>query len=593
MICTGSVVSGYRLIPTQIYNKYTFKEIISDDFLNNFYPYAKNYTGSELLSIFRSHKYDNYSAEESIYLFNKILDALVNEYSSKSYITDGYTYVIDLLKKVANNNIDYSIIIKNIFEKKLFKAMKLKGENISNFIDEIISKSKFDNAEEMIKLIQEQVPDYRSFPLIIMNENITREEKLKALKLVYRQKDFPQYKSFFRSNLVDLNDLDAFIEATIIQNNRVKEKEANIIKLFKDIFVNGDTSAIFRKTLKHEKEFSIKYSEYFMSKDFCRKFYNETVSSMSTNGYTRTRNYENFIRLIFSHVDTRKQIKALQESKELEELGSGFTEKFREAYEDQDYELAEDLLKVFITWSEKDKFKFFKCIPKDISHKDIINRFENSDAITKYLNNISIIDYNGIDEYSGNSALSDDMNYVIDIFFNKKIFSRTQFMKDEYLNNLGFNYEESKRRFKKKNNWGGSIYNAYGTYSRIRETMNSLCSTILSNFIVAAEKGDWEFAEAIINKFVTRFEDPNVTSEFTENVMNIHSDSETKEMRRWGNNELTINFITSVRDRFIEVADAMYKVMISHDPSYETRHEIFKENFEESTDTISLVCVTM
>ena len=40
------------------------------------------------------------------------------------------------------------------------------------------------------------------------------EEKIKALKLVYRQKDFPKYKEYFRDNLVNLQHLDDFIEAT-------------------------------------------------------------------------------------------------------------------------------------------------------------------------------------------------------------------------------------------------------------------------------------------------------------------------------------------------------------------------------------------
>jgi len=70
--------------------------------------------------------------------------------------------------------------------------------------------------KEFIDMIKKQVPDYKGFPLIIMNQNIEQEEKIKALKLVYIQKDFPQYKRFFRKNLTNLMDLDSFIEAVVI-----------------------------------------------------------------------------------------------------------------------------------------------------------------------------------------------------------------------------------------------------------------------------------------------------------------------------------------------------------------------------------------
>ena len=112
---------------------------------------------------------------------------------------------------------------------------------------------------------------YVGYPLVIINRNISKEDKISIIKSTYRQKDLNKYTTFIRNNLTDLGDLDDFIEATILQNNRVRKKEEGFMDLIRRVFIGlrGEYFHIENKltNIKGKKEFIEKYKEYFTTEN--------------------------------------------------------------------------------------------------------------------------------------------------------------------------------------------------------------------------------------------------------------------------------------------------------------------------------------
>lgn len=77
---------------------------------------------------------------------------------------------------------------------------------------------------ELIPEIEAAFPNFGNWPVICTNQNIASEDRISVIKKKFIQKDQIKYLSFIRDNVSDMSMLDEFIQATVIQNNRVKEK---------------------------------------------------------------------------------------------------------------------------------------------------------------------------------------------------------------------------------------------------------------------------------------------------------------------------------------------------------------------------------
>lgn len=586
--CTGKDRTKYNHpVPFSVFNYYTMKEVLSDDFLHTFYPFIKEYTGNNILSIFnrfvQSGELKRISREESEYILERVIDALISDNVS------GYSFdsIIGLLKSISGKNLEHDYLVGKLFEKEFFKKLKISTDYVSSFLDEVMSYGKFADAVEMINLIQSQIPDYRSFPLIIMNENITSEEKIKALKLVYKQKDFPQYKLYFRTNLKDLNDLDSFIEATIIQNNRVKEKDDNLIKLFKDIFVSGDwhsNSNISEKPLKNKVSFSKKYSEKFSDPKFVKKFYDRNVGSMSTNKWERKNQYSDFLKLIFSGVDVLKQIEVMKNCPELKPLGESFSNKFRTALTLKDDVLCEALLKVFSAWSKDDPEVLIKEVGRD-NFKETLERYGKTDALDAYFNNFRLVDYK-----KRNITLQDHGTaQMIMPFISEGLINKVTLLEEDDLDCLGFNYEKTKIKLGEKDKWGYSRTSTYSIFPNIETAMFEFISCLRTKLNDAST----DCCKIIIDKFFKRFEDSDKTEFLTENFMNINGDDATKDVKSWNINRKSIDMAMDVLNQFKTLAMSYYAQVATVDSSYEERQSIFTENIEEAENTLKIVCLAI
>ena len=588
----GTGYSGhYKSVPQHVFNKFVRKEILSEDFLNYFYPYVVSYTGRCLLDVFSANEMilTPGSEEEARKQLDIIVDALIAD------DTNGYCFItmLKVMKKATEPYLEQDALVKFLFEKNFFKALKIQSSYINDFLDGIMANGKFKNAIELIRVIQEQIPDYKSFPLIVMNENLDKESKIAALKLVYKQKDLPSYKMYFREKLKNLNDLDCFIEATIMQKNRVKEKDDNLIRLIKDIFISGDYHSycdIDRKGFIGIEEFSQKYSKKLSEPIFIRRLYNETVKSMSTLIYERREQYEAFLRLVFSSVDPLTKIKALQQCPELSSLGSTFSRDFRNSFVGGDYDTAKEILKVFVTWSENDVDTLMNKVGEEL-FSAVIDKFKDDGALDRYFENFNIISLGkGIKNPSRNTKIISkiDASGMISLL-KEDIIDRVNFLDENTLLSFGFPYEEISALFNSKNKSG--YYASYNTFPSIKTEMQQFIYAL--KYISESSSTTDEYMIKIINKFFKVFESSEKTEITIQSFMNLNNDSDTKSFGSWNNKSRTIDEVSYLMEYFKDVAINFYDRIIKNDSSFVERKENFISNIENVSDTINLVCISI
>jgi hypothetical protein len=205
-------------------------------------------------------------------------------------------------------------------------SLNLKQSELSEFLVKIIDNNLLDrfhdNYEDFIKIAANHAMTYEDletinkikdafeadsyfsstyvdYPLVIINKNLKKEDKVEMIKSTYRKKDLNKYTKFIRENLTDMNDLDDFIEATILQNNRVRKEEEGFMDLIRRIFIGmrGEYFYVENKldNILHVKEFVEKYKDYFstgMVKDMIQR-----------SDWRSQRNVVHFISQLFKEQD--------------------------------------------------------------------------------------------------------------------------------------------------------------------------------------------------------------------------------------------------------------------------------------------------
>lgn len=171
------------------------------------------------------------------------------------------------------------------------------SETLETFVCKILSSCSIKNPDMFMKEVDLNIPNFKSYPLIILNENIEKDTRVKILKNKYKQKDLASYIKEIEKSVKSLEVVDDFIEATVLQNNRVKEKEAGIVKIMKYLFI-GDGSTYFRSNkYTNIYKFAFKYKKYFLDPEFCKIFF-EKCLDFQTMSYYRSRNFREFLSTI-------------------------------------------------------------------------------------------------------------------------------------------------------------------------------------------------------------------------------------------------------------------------------------------------------
>jgi hypothetical protein len=198
-------------------------------------------------------------SKEKVYdkLIKKMIKLKKSIIGERIHLSESNNEYIKFLLKIIDNNLLY------LFRDN-FSFIKSAADYCMTYetLDSInIIKNAFDKDSVICDL-------YVGYPLVIINKNLNKEEKIEIIKSTYRQKDLNKYTSFIRENLSDMGDLDDFIEATIMQNNRVSKKEEGFIELIRRIFIGlqGDNNFNVDKKLDNVvgiEDFAEKYRDYF------------------------------------------------------------------------------------------------------------------------------------------------------------------------------------------------------------------------------------------------------------------------------------------------------------------------------------------
>lgn len=300
--------NGVRVM-APFFEAFTFKEMLQDDFIELFTVFGSNrkredFNDYEIFNIITMNSSLTY-VELILINISKLIGMEDNCFSNFS-LDDAKEFIIEVFNKIECvfpcesslnvSNVFYSL--RDIFAKLSkysgkddseinYEFLKVFLENfkfntrtsalIFKAADNIIASSK--NVENISSLLTLLKPyDYRNAPLVIVNENLSKEERIKIIKANYRLKDLPKYIHFIESKCTDLSLIDDFIEATVIQNNRVKEKNAGIVNIFKYLF--GEKSKSFER-YRNSRDFISKYNKYIMNEEFLK----EMVSAFGIRNY--------------------------------------------------------------------------------------------------------------------------------------------------------------------------------------------------------------------------------------------------------------------------------------------------------------------
>lgn len=280
----------------------TTEEMLDNNFEKKFLPLISSNLNFQ--RVFTSSEFLNDSKAQNSESFDKILNKFTNILKKDSFLTVN----LSLFSLTTEQSIK---IFRKAFEEKITTQFGGSLDFFINVADKIMiegSKEDYDFVyRHFSKSNIESLSDYNNYPLVIINENISRSEKIEIIKSNYRQKDIHKYTNIIKTKIKDLNNLDDFIEATIIQNNRIKNKSNNITDLIKRVFlgIRGDWSIKDPDEYKNFDEFFEKYLKYLSEENF-----DTLVISAGTGSYKK---YE-LLTKMFKSLDFYKKLEIANKS---------------------------------------------------------------------------------------------------------------------------------------------------------------------------------------------------------------------------------------------------------------------------------------
>jgi hypothetical protein len=289
-------------------------EILSDEFENELLQLVGDYKNSDSSDLsffdimksnsFTSTLFEKFNENQIKLIIDKFFKlAVANKEYLKKFESEREFQNIELLVNKSKSPLSY--VIQKIIDNELWGVMKENASLFDDFFNMTMSSAKYEEILKLHKVLTKQFADYAGYPLVVINPNVSKENKVEFITKTFKQKDMASYMVFIRNNMTDLTDLDSFIEATIISNARIKEKAKNIEDMFQRIFVGmrgeGWGRVSINKYLNAEIFFK-KYIAYFPIEKAAR-----FVKSFS--GYNQNRNAREFIVLLYDHTDLATKIK--------------------------------------------------------------------------------------------------------------------------------------------------------------------------------------------------------------------------------------------------------------------------------------------
>jgi len=292
----------------------SIEEILSNEFENGLLQILKEYKNSESndLSFFEIMKsgpfvstlFEKFDENQIKLIIDKFFKlAVANKEYLKKFESEREFQNMELLVNKSNSPLSY--VIQKIIDNELWGVMKENASLFNDFFNRTMSSASYNEILKLHKVLTKQFANYTGYPLVVINPNVSRENKVEFITKTFKQKDMASYMVFIRNNMTDLMDLDSFIEATIISNARIKEKAKNIEDMFQRIFVGMRGEAWGRININkylNTENFFKKYIAYFPLEK-ASKFVN------SFSSYNQNRNSKEFITALYHHTDLATKIK--------------------------------------------------------------------------------------------------------------------------------------------------------------------------------------------------------------------------------------------------------------------------------------------
>jgi len=288
-----------RIDSSYITKTLTIDEVLSDEFENELLLVLDSY---EKVAAVRFIKFfEEYSTRNTFKdISENDREKIIDKYIRLANVDDNSISINTKSMALLNGKEDY--FISSILKSKSFRVFMNSGDT-NRLLDNTMVNSDSATIMSLFEHLTKINFEYTNYPLVILNKNLDQEQKISIIKQTYKQKDLNKYTIFMKEKLVDLNDLDSFIEAIIIRNNRVKEKSNSIIDLLRRLFIGirGNNGSVDFSKYENSKAFFEKYRVYFT------KSVIENLTS--DNSYYISRNASKFLSRLFNSATFEEKIK--------------------------------------------------------------------------------------------------------------------------------------------------------------------------------------------------------------------------------------------------------------------------------------------
>lgn len=545
------ILHGYKIIPRTVLKKFSIKEIFEPSFFEEILKlidmgYYKN------IDILNEIKIDKYYDIDTAISIIKLFDVSMLSYRELK----------QKLKKLVQKMPDDLDIVKSIYKLKEFEYTR--GTIETEVFDKIIMESSNIDIDELKEIISScHRGEYKNFPLIISNKNISKEKRINILKSVYVQSDMNKYMSAL-INVNDLEIIDDFIEAVVFKNNRVKMKEAALFKIIKYLFITNksfgetiltDHNSYSRNLLKNKDAFIKKYLPYFQNEETATDFCNNFVNS----NYYATKSFTKFINFMTSLMSGPEKLKFISSL---------------ECYSNMFNNFIGDYIKSLI--EESNIQELDKTVDYIISCNNLQNIETTFEVLNQYLYHASDSCKNLCTNIRIKLAKkipfiqikNTSLNYSQTI---RNILLRDSSIEDFLESKLIDDFEYIGFKFENCKNLG-----RYSNFSWVFASFGSIL-TKLSGYY------NKDISERIIDRFYKNFEDEEFCEKLGANAMNLSSLKFTSGY--YSNNNQTFDefYINAIKDIIKESENSYINAGRIED------YLKLKQNLENVVDTISLI----
>jgi hypothetical protein len=485
---------------------------------------------------------------------------------SKEKIIDKYIRLASTNDNVKINPRDFKLLenkedyfISSILKSKSFNVMMKSSGDINRLLDNTMVNSDSETIMSLFDHLTKTNFEYTNYPLVILNSNLDQEQKISIIKQTYKQKDLNKYTMFMKEKLVDLNDLDSFIEATIIRNNRVKEKSNSVVDLLRRVFIGirGNNSSINFENYQNSKTFFKKYREYFT------KSVIEYLTS--DNSYYINRNTVRFLSEVFRDATFDEKIKVSMVNSE---VGDRLFSESKEIPSD-------------IAGNEEKEKAYLEYIVKRNSVEVLINNF-GIEKTAEFINK-----YDNLVKYISKKFYLDGKASYYDDNIDEKALEFYKLLSDNVFKNVDFNPTYPTSNAKEIYKYFGLGVSERNRYDIAKNFVgfNTLIFNIAKVFRLSGYSS--VLKETLYEKYIAIFEDEDfVNSDLLQHLSSLFSGRDGKEII----STLKSRSNVSIQNDFEIFQKILFNNILTFlDTNFPEKYEIVKGNFQRLENNLRII----